>query len=162
MDESVEWSQFPESTVMVMFRGQFSHSVDAKGRVSLPARFRDGFEHGLIVTPALFDPCLHVFPQRAWEALEEKVAELPSLDPHVVRFRRLYISAAVECEVDKAGRVLVPPPLREHARLERDVLCAGMGRHLELWSKSEWDKALLLDPAEEESFKRAVLEQIKI
>ncbi|HSC85822.1 MAG TPA: division/cell wall cluster transcriptional repressor MraZ [Polyangiaceae bacterium] len=145
-----------------MFRGQFNHTVDAKGRVALPSRFRDECSPGLIVTPALFDPCLHVFPLAAWEALEEKVAALPSLDPHVVRFRRLYISAACECEVDKAGRVLVPGHLRQHGRLERDVLCAGMGRHFELWSREEWDKALVLDPAEQASFQRAVLEQIKI
>ena len=146
-----------------MFRGQFIHAVDAKGRVSLPSRFREAFGAGeVIVTPALFDPCLHVFPLAAWEALEQKVAALPSLDPHIVRFRRLYISAAVECELDKAGRVLVPQHLREHGQLERDVLCAGMGPHLELWSKSRWDQALLIDPQEEQSFKQAVLEQIKI
>lgn len=146
-----------------MFRGQFMHSVDAKGRVSLPARFRDSWgDRGLIVTPALFDRCLHVFPLHAWESLEEKVAALPSLDPHVVRFRRLYISAACECELDKAGRVLVPLALREYAGLDKDVLCAGMGKHLELWSKTAWEQALVLEPHQEESFKQAVLEQIKI
>ncbi len=145
-----------------MFRGQFSHTVDAKGRVALPSRFREGSGPGLVVTPALFDPCLHVFPLASWEELEEKVAALPSLDPHVVRFRRLYISAAAECEVDKAGRLLVPSGLRTHARLDREVLCAGMGRHFELWSREEWEKALVLDPAEEASFRQAVLEQIKI
>lgn len=150
-----------------MFRGQFSHAIDAKGRVSMPARFRspsaDGCsEEPLIVTPALFDPCLHVFPLRAWEELEEKIANLSSLDPHVVRFRRLYVSAACECELDKAGRLLIPQHLRERAKLSKDVLWAGMGRHLELWSKSEWDAALLIDPVDEEAFKQAVLEQIKI
>lgn len=149
-----------------MFRGQFVHSVDAKGRVSLPARFRSGSsglgEERLIVTPALFDTCLHVYPLRAFEELEEKIAALPSLDPHVVRFRRLYVSAACECEVDKVGRVLVPTHLRERARLTKDVLWAGMGRHLELWAKTEWDSALTLSPEDEQSFKEAVLQQIKI
>lgn len=133
----------------------------------MPARFRSPPAEGcseepLIVTPALFDPCLHVFPLRAWEELEEKIANLSSLDPHVVRFRRLYVSAACECELDKAGRLLIPQHLRERAKLSKDVLWAGMGRHLELWSKSEWDAALLIDPVDEEAFKQAVLEQIKI
>ncbi len=149
-----------------MFRGQFQHSVDAKGRISLPARFRDGLsacgEPRCIVTPAPFDPCLHVYPLRAWEDFEEKMAALPSLDPHIVRFRRIYVSAACECELDRTGRILVPSPLRERAELKKDALWAGMGRHLELWSIDKWEQALSLDPADEASFKQAVLEQIKI
>ena len=147
-----------------MFRGQFQHSIDAKGRVSLPARFREGLSSGrcLIVTPALFDPCLHVYPLASWEGLEEKIAELPAMDPNVVRFRRLYVSAACECEPDRAGRILVPAHLRDKAFLSKDALWAGMGKHLELWSQSNWEAALELDPAEEQSFKQAVLEQIKI
>lgn len=149
-----------------MFRGQFQHSMDAKGRVALPARFRDGLiqEQGgrFILTPAVFDPCLHLFPLRAWEEFEEKVAALPAMDPHVVRFRRLYISAAVECEADKAGRVLVPSHLRDKAGLQKDALWAGMGRHLELWAHDQWEAALAIDPSEEADFKQAVLEHIKI
>ncbi len=150
-----------------MFRGQFQHSVDAKGRISLPARFREAVvgsdgDRPFVLTPALFDPCLHLYPLRAWEEFEAKIAELPSMDPHIVRFRRLYVSAAVECELDKAGRVLVPNHLREKACLDKDVLWAGMGHHLELWAKERWDQALLVSPEEEASFKQAVLEQIRI
>lgn len=149
-----------------MFRGQFVHSIDAKGRVSLPARFRDALladgDGRLVVTPALFDPCLHVYPMRAWEQFEHKVSELPSLDDNVVRFRRMYVSAAVECEVDKAGRILVVPHLRDQAELTKDVLWAGMGTNLELWSKNRWDAALAMTPAQAEAFKRAVMEQIRI
>lgn len=147
-----------------MFRGQFQHSVDAKGRVSLPARFRDErrADERFVVTPALFDPCLHVYPLCAWEAFEEKIAELPSMDPNVVRFRRLYVSAAAECELDRAGRLLVPSNLRERAALDREVLWAGMGKHLELWALDKWQTALAIEPGGEEAFKRAVLEQIKI
>ena len=72
-----------------MFRGQFAHTIDAKGRVSLPARFRDGLvaqgDPRFILTPALFDPCLHLYPLRGWEELEEKLAGLPSFDPNIVR-----------------------------------------------------------------------------
>src|SRR5512145_2373928 len=99
-----------------MFRGQFVHSIDGKGRVSLPVRFRDTLLHDgdprFILTPAPFDPCLHLYPMRAWEDFERKISELSSLDPNVVRFRRLYVSAAIECELDKVGRVLIPPHLR--------------------------------------------------
>ena len=149
-----------------MFRGQFVHSVDAKGRISLPARFRDvlltGDEARFVLTPALFDPCLHVYPMRAWEEFEQKVSELPSLDPNAVRFRRMYVSAAIECELDKAGRVLVPPHLRQRADLDAgEALWAGMGRILELWSRARWDAALTMSPSELDSFKLA-MEQIAL
>jgi MraZ protein len=149
-----------------MFRGQFIHSIDAKGRVSLPARFRDALlcdgDARFILTPALFDPCLHLHPMPAWEALETKLNELPSFDPNIVRFRRLYISAAIECELDKAGRVLVPPALRERTELNKDALWAGMGRTVELWAKERWEAALTMSPEQEQDFRRAVMEQIRI
>jgi MraZ protein len=149
-----------------MFRGQFVHSIDAKGRVSLPARFRDTLiadgDARLVLTPALFEPCLHLYPMHAWEALEQKISELPSFDTNVVRFRRLYVSAAIECELDKAGRVLVPPSLRDKAALGKDVLWAGMGRTVELWSKERWDAELAMSPEDEQAFKQAVMEQIRI
>ena len=148
-----------------MFRGQFVHSVDAKGRISLPARFRDVLladgDARFVLTPALFDPCLHLYPMRAWEEFERKVSELPSLEPTVLRFQRMYVSAAVECELDKAGRVLVPPHLRERAKLGQEAVWAGMGRTLELWSKAEWDAALTMTDEEASAFRRA-MEQIKI
>ncbi len=149
-----------------MFRGQFTHAVDAKGRISLPARFRDvlvGDDNaGFVITPALFDSCLHVYPMKTWEVFEQEVAKLPTLDPHAVRFRRMYVSAAVECELDKAGRVLVPPHLRERAQLDKsEALWAGMGRNLELWSRARWDAALEMAPSEMDSFRLAV-EQFKV
>jgi len=149
-----------------MFRGQFTHTIDAKGRVSLPARFRDALvatgDARFILTPALFEPCLHLYSMRTWEELEEKISSLPSFDPNIVRFRRLYVSAAIECELDKAGRVLVPPALRDKAGLARDVLWAGMGRTVELWAKEKWDAELALSEADQEAFKRAVMEQIRV
>jgi MraZ protein len=149
-----------------MFRGQFIHSVDAKGRISLPARFRDVLvgesNAGFVVTPAVFDPCLHVWPMKTWEAFEQEVSKLPSMDPHAVRFRRMYVSAAVECELDKAGRVLVPPHLRQRAELDKsEALWAGTGRNLELWSRARWDAALEIAPSEMSAFRLAV-EQFKV
>ncbi len=126
-----------------MFRGHFEHAIDDKGRTSLPARFRDVLaptsELRLVVTPALGDPCLDVYPMKAWEALEQKLAQLNAFDPQVIDFRRFYVSAAVECELDKQGRVLIPPGLREHAGLTKSVLWLGHGEKAELWSKHEWE-----------------------
>ena len=148
-----------------MFRGQFTHSVDAKGRISLPARFRDlltgASDPRIVVTPAIFDACLHVYPIKAWEEFEAKVNELPSLDRHAVRFRRLYVSAAVECELDGSGRLLVPQELRAHAKLDKDALWAGMGPKLELWAKPEWDRAIAMTPEEAEAL-RTAMEQVRL
>lgn len=149
-----------------MFRGQFTHSVDVKGRISLPARFREVLmsagDPRLVLTPALFDPCLHLYPMRVWEEFEQRVTELPSLERHAVRFRRLYVSAAVECELDGSGRVLIPPHLRERAGLDdKDAVWAGMGRILELWSKSNWTRALEMTDEESDEFRKA-MEQIRL
>jgi MraZ protein len=129
----------------IMFRGQFKHAIDAKGRTSLPSRFREQLggegDLRLVLTPALFEPCIDVFPFRAWEAFEARVAALPQFDPNVVRLRRLYVSAAVDCDLDKQGRVLVPVHLREHAALAREVLWAGVGNKAELWASERWADA---------------------
>jgi MraZ protein len=150
-----------------MFRGHFEHAIDAKGRTSLPARFRDVLAAAndlqqLVITPALFDPCLHVYPMRAWEELEAKIAALPQFDTNVVAFRRRYVSAAVECELDKQGRILVPPSLRDHAALSKDVLWAGMGRTAELWAKERWKQAQQMNESELVSFKAAIAEQFRL
>lgn len=144
----------------MMFRGQFELAIDAKGRTSFPSRFRDVLTSAgdlrLILTRALFDRCLHLYPMRAWEELEAKIAEMPQFEPNVVAFRRMYLSAAVECELDKQGRILVPPSLRDHAELSKDVVWAGMGRTAELWSKERWQAAQSMSEAELQSFKTAM------
>ncbi len=149
----------------MMFRGQFEHAIDAKGRTSLPARYRDvlggGNDLRLVLTRALFDRCLHLYPMRAWEELEAKIAEMPQFDPNVVAFRRRYLSAAVECELDKQGRILIPPGLRDYAELAKEVIWAGMGRTAELWSRERWEAAQTVSEAELSSFKTA-LEQFRL
>jgi len=152
--------------VQTMFRGHFEHAIDAKGRTSLPSRFRDLLAEAhathIVITKALFDPCLHLYPMRAWEELEAKIALLPQFDANVVAFRRRYVSAAVECELDKQGRLLVPPSLREHADLAKDVLFAGMGTTIELWSKERWKAAQEMTESELASFKAAIAEQFRL
>lgn len=146
----------------IMFRGQFTHTVDAKGRVSVPSRFREPLastgQARLVLTPALFDPAIHVFPVGAWEEFEAKVAAMPQFDPNVVRLRRLYVSAAVDCDLDKQGRLLIPPQLREHARIEKEVLWAGIGSKAELWAKERWAEAVRMTSEELEEFQRHAAE----
>jgi MraZ protein len=149
-----------------MFRGQFEHAIDAKGRTSFPSRFREllAAESAprVVLTNALFDRCLHLFPLRAWEELEAKIAEMPQFEPNVVAFRRRYLSAAVECDIDKQGRILVPPQLREHASLEKDVVWAGMGKTAELWSAANWKAAQALSEPDLAKFKAAVEGQFRL
>jgi MraZ protein len=137
-----------------MWQGQFEHAIDAKGRTSLPARFRDALsaegDDRFVLTSAL-DPCLVAYPLAEWRAFEEKLARLPRFDPNVVKLRRLYVSAAVEVSFDGQGRILVPPSLRSYAALEKDVLWAGMGRHAELWSRDRWTRATETTEAERQA-----------
>ncbi len=146
-----------------MFRGQFEHAMDAKGRISLPSRFRDALEGDmrLIVTRGLGDPCLDVFPMKRWEELERRIAELPRFDANVIKLRRLYVSAAVECELDGQGRVLVPQALREHAALDKDVVWAGMVEKAELWSAAKWADAQR-EAQEDMSFLKVLGEQLRL
>jgi len=121
-----------------MFRGRYEHTIDAKGRTSVPARYRDVLqaagERRIVLTTAL-DPCLAAYSLSEWTAFEERISRLPELDRAVKRLKRIYVSGAVECEIDDVGRILVPPTLREHAGLKKDVLWAGSGRYAELWDK---------------------------
>lgn len=126
-----------------VFRGRYEHTIDGKGRTSLPARFREVLagagESRLVVTTSL-EPCCVAYSLREWEAFEERLSLLPSFDPSVAMLKRIYVSGAVECELDKLGRLLLPSALREHAGLEKDVLWAGMGKNIELWDKERFEK----------------------
>jgi MraZ protein len=124
-----------------VFRGVFQHQIDAKGRTSLPAKLREtllgSYDERLILTTAL-DACLHVYPVREWEHLEAALAKRNPMEPGVKTLMRLYVASAQECPIDKLGRVLIPPPLRAYAKLEKDVVWAGMVRLIELWSNDGW------------------------
>ena len=127
-----------------MFRGVFEHQIDSKGRTSLPARLRETlvgtYDERLILTTAL-DSCLHAYPVREWEQLEASLAKRNPMEAGVKTLMRLYVASAQECPIDKLGRVLIPPTLRAHAKLEKEVVWAGMVRVIELWSKSGWRQA---------------------
>jgi MraZ protein len=123
-----------------MFRGRFEHIVDSKGRVSIPARFREllaeKYDDRLILTN--FDRCLVAYPYEEWKVLEERVGSLSMVKKEVKAFQRFFISGATECPIDKLGRILVPPTLRDYAQLGRNVVFAGMLRKFEIWSKERW------------------------
>jgi MraZ protein len=123
-----------------MFRGRFEHIVDSKGRVSIPAKFRELLaeknDDRLILTN--FDRCLVAYPYEEWRGLEERVGSLSMVKKEVKAFQRFFISGATECPIDKLGRILVPPTLRDYAQLGRNVVFAGMLRKFEIWSKERW------------------------
>ncbi len=125
-----------------MFRGRYENSNDAKGRTSLPSRFRDVLvasgETKLVITTGI-DPCIVAYPMAEWIAFEDRLARLPQFDPEVAMLRRIYVSGAVECDIDKLGRMVIPATLRDHATLARDGLWAGMGKHVELWAKEKFE-----------------------
>jgi MraZ protein len=127
-----------------VFRGVYEHQIDAKGRTSFPARLKEtlvgAYDERLIITTAL-DSCLHAYPVREWEQLEMALARRNPMEPGVKTLMRLYVASAQECPLDKLGRVLIPPSLRSHAGLERDVTWAGMVKVIELWSKEGWARA---------------------
>lgn len=145
-----------------MFRGQYAHAIDEKGRTSVPSRFREvlaGLGESRVVITTALDPCLVAYPMKEWLAFEERLAQLPSFDPSVAMIRRLYVSGAVEVEIDKVGRLLIPQSLRETAGLEREALWAGMGKHLELWSKERFD-ALRSEVLSNELTKRDIAQRL--
>lgn len=147
-----------------MFRGHVVHTIDAKGRMSMPARFREPLralgDARLVLTPDPFDPCLHLYPLSEWSKIETKIAELPKFAPHVVRLRRIYVSAAEETELDRSGRLLVPSHFRAHAELDKEVLWAGNLTKVELWSKTRWDAMLSISEDEDARFREAVAELV--
>ena len=125
-----------------MFRGRFEHSLDLKGRVSIPSKFREilttNYDERLIVTN--FDNCLWAYPFAEWQAIEEKVSALPQFKPEVKALQRVFISAATECPLDKNGRVLIPQTLRDYAGITRDLVFVGMTKRIEIWSLERWQK----------------------
>jgi MraZ protein len=127
-----------------LFKGRFEHTIDAKGRVSIPSRFREilasRYEDDRLIVTSFLEPCLLAYPVAEWQALEERVRELPRFDPAVVRLKRVLVSGATECPIDKNGRILIPPVLRDLAGLEREMIWAGMVDNIEIWSRANWQQ----------------------
>ena len=121
-----------------MLLGTYEHSVDDKNRVTLPARFREAFSEGLFLTRGM-DGCVSVFTPSAWEQLVSiRLAELDPLSPNSRQMSRFYYAGAVDADLDRQGRVVLPQRLIDHARLSRDVVIAGLRDHLEIWDRTAW------------------------
>lgn len=120
-----------------MFMGEYNHTVDAKGRLIIPSRFREELKNEFIVTKGL-DGCLFVFPGNEWQIFEEKLKALPLTNKNARQFSRFFVAGATPCELDRQGRILLPLPLREFAGLEKDIVLAGMLNRIEIWSKTKW------------------------
>lgn len=123
--------------IVCMFMGEYNHTIDAKGRLIIPAKFRDGLGEGFIVTKG-FDGCLFVYDSTEWKTFEEKLRQLPLANKEARKLVRFFLAGASEAEVDKQGRVLIPAVLREYAELEKDVVMIGVGNRVEIWSKKRY------------------------
>ena len=121
-----------------MFIGEYQHTIDPKGRVIMPAKFREDLGDKFIITKGL-DNCLFVFPQEEWQSFEKKLRSLPLTSRDARAFTRFFFSGAIECELDKQGRVLIPANLREYAELEKDLVIVGVSSRVEIWSKEKWN-----------------------
>lgn len=133
---------------MMGFIGEYNHTVDAKGRVIVPSRFREKLGDEFIVTKGL-DKCLWVYEQTEWEAFEKKLAALPTNNEKARKLSRFYLAGATMCEVDKQGRILLPAVLRSFAQIEKDAVLVGNNNHVEIWDKDAWNQYNNYDDIEE-------------
>ena len=121
-----------------MFMGEFNHNIDLKGRIIVPSKFRDGLGEKFVVTRGL-DKCLFAYPMDEWEILEQKLKKLPLTKKDARAFTRFFFSGAVECEVDKQGRINIPGPLRNYAALEKECVVIGVSNRVEFWAEDKWE-----------------------
>ena len=120
-----------------LFIGEYEHSVDAKGRVIMPAKLREDIGEKFIVTKGL-DGCLFAYSTTEWSNFQEKLKTLPLTNKNARDFVRFFLSGAVECEIDKQGRFLIPNNLRMYATLEKEVMIIGVGTRIEIWNREQW------------------------
>ena len=120
-----------------MFMGEYNHTIDSKGRLIIPSKFREELGESFVVTRGM-DGCLSIYSQESWTEFEQKLATLPLASKEARTFTRFFVSGATSCDLDRQGRILVPATLREFAGLEKDVVLAGMVNRVEVWSKDRW------------------------
>ena len=123
--------------VIIMFMGEYHHSIDEKGRIIIPSKLREGLKENFIITRGL-DGCLFIYPKEEWDSVINKYKELPDTKEKR-QFMRIFLSGASACEYDKQGRINVPKPLIDYAKLDHDCIIIGVDERLELWSKNIWD-----------------------
>ncbi len=123
-----------------MFIGEYNHTLDFKRRLAIPSKFRGLFRGKAIVTKGL-DGCLFIYPEKVWEGIAEKLSNIPLGEKRMRQFVRIMLSGAIESEVDKQGRILIPNFLSQFANLKKDVVLVGLYDRLEAWDKDVWDKS---------------------
>lgn len=121
-----------------MFMGEYQHTIDIKGRMIVPAKFREELGSQFVVTRGL-DKCLFIYPMEEWNEVEEKLKKLPLTKKDARAFTRFFFSGAVECDVDKQGRINIPQTLRKYADLDKECVVIGVSNRVELWSKEVWE-----------------------
>ncbi|GAA0364563.1 division/cell wall cluster transcriptional repressor MraZ [Bacillus horti] len=122
-----------------MFMGEYQHTIDDKGRMIIPAKFRDELGEHFVITRGL-DNCLFVYPQNEWKMIEQKLKTLPFTRSDARAFTRFFFSGAIECELDKQGRVNIAANLRQYAVLQKDCVVIGVSNRVEIWSKEKWEE----------------------
>ncbi|MNI52575.1 cell division protein MraZ [compost metagenome] len=122
-----------------MFMGEYQHSVDDKGRIIIPAKFRELLGTSFVATRGL-DSCLFVYPMEEWAIMEQKLKSLPLMKSDARAFSRFFFSGATECQWDKQGRVTLPANLREYAKLDKDCVILGVSNRVEIWNKELWEQ----------------------
>ena len=120
-----------------MFMGEYNHTIDAKGRLIVPSKFREQLGNEFVITKGL-DGCLFVYSNEEWQNIENSFRDKPLTSKDARKFMRFFFAGACSCEVDKQGRILLPPVLREYADLTKDVVLAGVLSRVEIWSKDRW------------------------
>ena len=121
--------------------GEYNHTIEAKGRFIIPAKFRETLGDKIIVTQGL-DGCLFVYPKSEWSLFEEKLKVLPLTNKDARQFTRFFLAGAAACEVDKQGRILLPQVLRDFAQLEKEIVLIGVASRVEIWSKINWEQSM--------------------
>ena len=123
-----------------MLRGEYSHNIDTKGRLIIPAKFREDLGENFFITKGM-EKCLYVYPESEWNIFEEKLNKLPTTTDKKARdLAHFFQGSAIEGELDKQGRTLIPSGLRGFAHLEKEVVFIGMGKRAEIWDKARWDE----------------------
>ena len=121
-----------------MLIGEYAHTIDTKGRLIVPAKLREGLGDSFVITKGL-DGCLYAYTENEWEKFIEKLTTLPMTNADSRKFVRFFLSGAASVEPDKMGRILIPQPLRNHAKLEKEVVLIGVASRVEIWDKECWD-----------------------
>lgn len=133
---------------MHMFMGEYNHTIDAKGRLIIPSKFREILGDAFVVTKGL-DGCLFVYDNEEWKRFEEKLRSLPITNKEARQFVRFFLAGATEAEVDKQGRILIPNVLREFAELTKDVVLVGVGSRIEIWGKERFEDTATFEDMDE-------------